>query len=39
LGALLSDLQGLLGVEVDLVESGCIHPYIRDRVLAEAMPL
>jgi uncharacterized protein len=39
LGALLSDLQGLLGVEVDLVESGCIHPYIRDRVLAEAMSL
>jgi predicted nucleotidyltransferase len=24
---------------VDLVESGCIHPYIRDRVLAEATPL
>jgi predicted nucleotidyltransferase len=39
LGAFLSDLQGLLGVEVDLVESGCIHPYIRDRVLAEARPL
>jgi uncharacterized protein len=39
LGGLLSDLQGLLGVEVDVVESGCIHPYIRDRVLAEALPL
>ena len=39
LGGLLSDLHGLLGVEVDLVESGCIHPYIRDRVLAEAVPL
>jgi hypothetical protein len=39
LGGLLSDLQGLLGVEVDLVESGCIHPYIRDRVLAAATPL
>jgi hypothetical protein len=39
LGGLLSDLQDLLGVEVDLVESGCIHPYIRDRVPAEAMPL
>ena len=39
LGGLLSDLEGLLGVEVDLVESGCIHPYIRDRVLAEATPL
>ena len=39
LGGLLSDLHGLLGVEVDLVESGCIHPYIRERVLAEAVPL
>jgi predicted nucleotidyltransferase len=39
LGGFLSDLQGLLGVDVDVVESGCIHPYIRDRVLAEAMPL
>ena len=39
MGGFLSDLQDLLGVEVDLVESGCIHPYIRERVLAEAMPL
>lgn len=39
LGGLLSDLEGLLGAEVDVVESGSIHPYIRDRVLAEAMPL
>jgi hypothetical protein len=39
LGGLLSDLHALLGVEVDLVESGCIHPYIRDRVLAEAVTL
>jgi len=39
LGGLLSDLHGLLGVDVDLVESGCIHPYIRDRVLTEAVPL
>jgi predicted nucleotidyltransferase len=39
LGALLSDLHALLGIEVDLVESGCIHPYIRDRVLTEAVPL
>ena len=39
LGGLLSDLQELLGVDVDLVESGCIHPYIRGRVLAEAVPL
>ena len=39
LGGLLSDLHDLLGVEVDILESGCIHPYIRDRVLAEAVPL
>ena len=39
LGGLLSDLHDLLGVEVDLAESGCIHPYIRDRVLTEAVPL
>jgi len=39
LGGLLSDLHALLGVEVDLVEAGCIHPYIRDRVLGEAVAL
>ncbi|MGC9948452.1 MAG: nucleotidyltransferase domain-containing protein [Bryobacteraceae bacterium] len=39
LGGLLSDLQDLLGADVDLVESGSIHPYIRERVLAEAVPL
>ena len=39
LGGLLSDLAGLLGAEVDVVESGCIHPYIRERVLTEAIPL
>jgi predicted nucleotidyltransferase len=39
LGGLLSDLHDLPGVDVDLVESGCIHPYIRDRVLTEAVPL
>ena len=39
LGGLLSDLHDMLGVDVDLVESRSIHPYIRDRVLAEAVPL
>jgi predicted nucleotidyltransferase len=39
MGGFLSDLQDLLDVEVDLVESGGIHPYIRDRVLAVATPL
>ena len=39
LGSLLSDLRALLDVDADLVESGSIHPYIRDRVRAEAVPL
>jgi predicted nucleotidyltransferase len=39
LGALLSDLHDLLGVDTDLIESESIHPYIRDRVLAEAVTL
>ena len=39
LGGLLSDLHELLGVEVDVLESGCVHPYVRNRVLTEAVPL
>jgi len=39
LGALLTDLSDLLGVDVDLVETSSIHPYIRDRVFREAVPL
>lgn len=39
LGGLLGDLKELLDGPVDLVESGCLHPYIRERVLAEAIPL
>ena len=39
LGGLLSDLGDLLGVAVDVVESTCIHPYIRNRVLDEAVTL
>ena len=39
LGGLLSDLHDLLGVEVDVVETRSVHPYIRDRVLSEAVPL
>jgi predicted nucleotidyltransferase len=39
LGALLVDLRDLLHSPVDLVESSCLHPVIRDRVLAEAKPL
>lgn len=39
LGGLLFDLSHLLAVDVDVVESGSIHPYIRTRVLSEAVPL
>ncbi|MFO8012832.1 MAG: nucleotidyltransferase family protein [Phycisphaerae bacterium] len=39
LGALLMDLQDLLGRKVDLVTEQALHWYIRDRVLDEAMPL
>ena len=39
LGGLLADLKDLLGAQVDLVEASCLHPYIRDRVLAEAVEL
>jgi predicted nucleotidyltransferase len=36
---LLGDLRDLLGIEVDVLESRSIHPYIRNRVLQEAVPL
>jgi hypothetical protein len=39
LGGLLADLNDTLASEVDLVEARCLHPYIRDHVLAEAVPL
>ena len=39
LGGLLSDLNDALSSKVDLVEARCLHPQIRDRVLAEAVPL
>jgi uncharacterized protein len=39
LGGFLADLKDLLGAGVDLVEVRCLHPYIRDRVLSEAVPL
>ena len=39
LGALLTDLRDQLHLPVDLVESGRLHPVIRDPVLAEATPL
>jgi predicted nucleotidyltransferase len=39
LGAMMADLKDLLGQKVDLVEASCLHPYIRDRVLTEAVEL
>ena len=39
LGALLMDLQALLGREVDVVTERGLHWYIRDRVVQEAQSL
>ena len=38
-GALLEDLKDLLHLEVDVHDARCLHPHIRNRVLAEAVPL
>ncbi len=38
-GGLLADLQDLLGRPVDVVTEKALHWYIRERVLAEAVPL
>ena len=37
--ALIQDLEGILGCRVDVVNERAIHTAIRDRVLAEAVPL
>ena len=39
LGGLLADLTDELKRDVDVVESRCLHPYIRQRVLGEAVVL
>ena len=39
LGALLMDVQELLGRRVDVVTERCLHPAFRDRVLKEAQVL
>ena len=36
---LILDLEALLGCEVDVVTKEALHWYIRDQVLAEALPL
>ena len=33
------DMEKLLGIRVDLVSEGGLHPLLRSRVLAEARPL
>lgn len=35
----MQDLEDLLGRKVDVVDEEALHWYIRDRVLAEAVPL
>lgn len=37
--ALSNDLEGSLGVEVDLVTEASLSPYMRDRILDEAVVL
>jgi predicted nucleotidyltransferase len=39
LSGLLLDLEALLNVRVDVVTERALRPRIRDRVLAEAVPL
>ena len=39
LGGLLIDAQELLGRRVDIVTEASLHPALRERVLAEALPL
>lgn len=39
LGGLLADLKDELQRDVDVVDARCVHPYIRQRVLAEAVKL
>lgn len=39
LGGLLADAEELLGRRVDVVSERALHPLIRDRVLAEAVPV
>ena len=39
LSDLQDDLEGLLGIKVDLVTAGGLRKRIRDRVMAEAVPV
>ncbi len=37
--ALSNELQDALGIEVDVLSENGLSPYLRDRILAEAVPL
>jgi len=37
--ALSDELEAALGVDVDVVTEGSLSPYLRDRILAEAVAL
>lgn len=37
--ALSDDLEAALGVDVDVVTEGSLSPYLRERILAEAVSL
>lgn len=37
--AIKQDIEDLLGIPVDVVTEGAVSPYIRDRILKEAVPL
>jgi predicted nucleotidyltransferase len=39
LGGLLRDAEDLLGRRVDVVTEASLHPALRERVLADAVPL
>jgi len=38
-GGLVADLEALLGCRVDVVEADALRPEMRERALAEAVPL
>jgi uncharacterized protein len=37
--ALSNELEDTLGIEVDVLSENGLSPYLRDRILAEAVPL
>ncbi|MGV8109731.1 nucleotidyltransferase family protein [Methanospirillum sp.] len=37
--ALISELEGILEMKVDLVEPACLHWFIKDKIIQEAIPL